>query len=195
MKIEEIKLSQLIPYANNAKIHDEKAISAVAESIKQFGFVQPVVIDKNNEIVIGHCRVLASKKLNLETVPCVCVDELTEEEVKALRLADNKTNELSDWDFNILNNELVNIIDIDMLEFGFEETIKLTDEYGDEFSLPVGDKEPIQQMTFTLHDKQAELIKFAMENVKDNIKETFGNTNQNGNALYEVVREWAEQRK
>lgn len=120
MKIEEIKISQLIPYANNAKIHDEKAINAVAESIKQFGFVQPVVIDKNNEIVIGHCRVLASKKLNLETVPCVCVDELTEEQVKALRLADNKTNELSDWDFNILNNELENIIDIDMSEFGFD---------------------------------------------------------------------------
>lgn len=107
-----------MPYAKNAKKHEQKQIDGVAKSIEQFGFVQPVVIDKNNEIVIGHCRVLASKKLGLKEVPCVCVDELTDEQVKALRLADNKLNE-SEWDFALIDEELASIVDIDMSELGF----------------------------------------------------------------------------
>ena len=75
----------LIPYDKNAKKHDKTQINNVAESIKQYGFVQPVVIDKDGVIVIGHCRTLAAKKLGMEEVPCVCVDDLTSEQVKALR--------------------------------------------------------------------------------------------------------------
>lgn len=105
MVIEERKVSDLIPYEKNAKKHDQRQIKNVAESIKRYGFVQPVVVDKNNVIVIGHCRTLAAKKLGLEMVPCVCVDDLTEDQVKALRLIDNKTNE-SDWDLDLLTEEL-----------------------------------------------------------------------------------------
>lgn len=119
MQIINKKVKDLIPYAKNAKKHEQKQIDGVAKSIEQFGFVQPVVIDKNNEIVIGHCRVLASKKLGLKEVPCVCVDELTDEQVKALRLADNKLNE-SEWDFTLIDEELASIVDIDMSELGFD---------------------------------------------------------------------------
>lgn len=118
MKITQKNVNELIPYEKNAKKHDETQIKNVAESIKQYGFVQPVVVDKDNVIVIGHCRVLAAKQLNMETVPCVCVDELTEEQVKALRLVDNKTNE-SPWDFDLLSEELLEV-DLSAFDIDFE---------------------------------------------------------------------------
>nr|DAG26925.1 MAG TPA: ParB protein [Caudoviricetes sp.] len=93
MKITEISVKELKPYAKNTKKHDKAQIANVAESIKQYGFVQPIVVDKDNNIVIGHCRYEAAKKLKIETVPCVCVDELTDEQVKALRIVDEKSNE------------------------------------------------------------------------------------------------------
>lgn len=119
MKIIIKKLEDLLPYENNAKKHDEKQIENVAKSIKEYGFVQPIVIDKDNVIVIGHCRYEASKILGTKEAPCVLVDSLTDEQVKALRLIDNKTNE-SPWNFDLLNEELELIKDIDMSEFGFE---------------------------------------------------------------------------
>ncbi len=97
--------------------HDKTQIANVAESIKQYGFVQPLVIDKNNEVVIGHCRLLAAKKLKMQEVPCVCVDDLTEEQVKALRIVDNKSNE-SPWDFDFLADELADI-SLDGFDFDF----------------------------------------------------------------------------
>ena len=113
MQIKYLKTSSLKPYEKNAKKHDKKQVSNVAESIKQFGFVQPIVVDKNNNIIIGHCRLEAAKKLNLEEVPCVMVDDLTDEEVKKLRLLDNKLNE-SDWDIDLIAEE---ILDLDFDDF------------------------------------------------------------------------------
>ncbi len=124
MEIKQVKLSDLIPYENNAKKHDETQIKNVAKSIKDYGFVQPIVIDKDNVIVIGHCRYEASKMLGMEKVPCVLVDSLTDEQVKALRLIDNKTNE-SPWNFDLLNEELEAIKEIDMSEFGFEAIVDI----------------------------------------------------------------------
>lgn len=88
MQITNRRLSELTPYAANAKKHDKRQINNVAESIKQYGFVQPIVIDRDGVIVIGHCRAMAAKKLGMEEVPCVCVDDLTPEQVNALRLVD-----------------------------------------------------------------------------------------------------------
>lgn len=195
MNIFEKKISEIRPYEKNAKIHDKKQIANVAESIKQYGFVQPVVIDRDGVIVIGHCRVDAAKKLGMKTVPCVCVDDLTSEQVNALRLVDNKSNE-SAWDMDLLAEELPGL-DLSAFEFdwGFDEEEYSPDDFGDDFSLADGDKPEICQMTFTLHSRQKELVEYAIQQVKDNITETFGNTNVNGNGLYEVVREWAEQRK
>lgn len=117
MDIKNISVKDLIPYEKNTKKHDDVQINNVAESIKQYGFVQPIVIDKNNVVVIGHCRLLAAKKLKMADVPCVCVDDLTEEQVKALRIVDNKSNE-SEWDFDFLADELTEI-NLDAFNFDF----------------------------------------------------------------------------
>ena len=117
MNIESRLLADIVPYAKNAKKHDNRQINNVAESIKQYGFVQPIVIDRDGVIVIGHCRALAAKKLGMKEVPCVCVDDLTPEQVNALRIVDNKSNE-SEWDFDVLPDELAEL-DFDGFDFDF----------------------------------------------------------------------------
>lgn len=116
MEVKKRTLSSITAYGKNAKKHDKRQINNVAESIKQYGFVQPIVVDRNGVIVIGHCRALAAKKLGMEEVPCVCVDDLTPEQVNALRLVDNKSNE-SDWDFDLLADELPGL---DLSAFDFD---------------------------------------------------------------------------
>ena len=101
--------AELKPYDKNAKKHDKKQIANVAESIKQFGFVQPIVLDKDNNVIIGHCRLEAAKKLHLEEVPCVMADELTDEQVKKLRLLDNKLQEQSVWDIDLIADEIADL--------------------------------------------------------------------------------------
>ena len=118
MNILDVKLSDITPYENNPRNNDE-AVEPVANSIKEFGFKVPIVIDKNNVIVAGHTRYRASKKLGLETVPCIIVDDLNEEQIRAFRLADNKVSEFAKWDKGLLDFELLNI-DLDMSMFGFE---------------------------------------------------------------------------
>lgn len=141
MEIKQIPIKEITPYAKNAKKHDKTQIANVAESIKQYGFVQPVVVDKDGVIVIGHCRALAAKKLKMETVPCVCVDDLTPEQVNALRLVDNKTNE-SPWDMDLLEEELGNV-DLSAFEFDWvlpeqqQEVVEDTAPAVDEESNPI----------------------------------------------------------
>lgn len=106
MQIIEKNIKDLIPYEKNPRRNDE-AVKYVAASIKQFGFKVPIVIDTNNVIVAGHTRYKASKKLKLETVPCIIADDLTDQQIKAYRLADNKVAEHAEWDFDLLNGELV----------------------------------------------------------------------------------------
>ena len=119
MEIVNKKTEELIPYDKNPRKNDE-AVDYVANSIKEFGFKVPIVIDKDNVIVAGHTRLKASKKLKLKEVPCIIADDLTDEQIKAFRLADNKVSELANWDFPTLNEELEDI-DIDMEQFGFED--------------------------------------------------------------------------
>lgn len=119
MEIKNIDPKKLIPYENNPRQNDQ-AVEAVKASIEEFGFKVPIVIDKNNVIVCGHTRQKAAIQLHLSTVPCVVADDLTDEQIRAFRLADNKTAELAEWDFDLLNEEIQNIFEIDMEEFGFE---------------------------------------------------------------------------
>lgn len=133
------KLADIVPYANNTKKHDETQIKNVAESIKKYGWVQPLVIDENGTIVIGHCRALAAKKLGIEEVPCVVVDDLTEEEINALRIVDNKTNE-SPWDFDLLSAELPEI-DLSDFEFDFNIPTDFSDDMINDFFDEVEPKE------------------------------------------------------
>lgn len=194
MNIIERSLNEIHPYEKNPRKNDD-AVKYVAESIKQFGFKVPIIIDADGVIVAGHTRYKAAKKLGLKTVPCIVADDLTDEQIKAFRLADNKVAEKAEWDFNLLASELEDLFDFDMCAFGFDDDSVSGDEFGDAFSLPDGDKPEICTMSFQLHERQKELIEYAMTVVADDICETFGNTNKNGNALYEVVRQWAERRK
>ena len=111
-------IDELIPYENNPRINDE-AVEYVKNSIKEFGFKVPIVIDKDNVIIAGHTRIKASKELGIKDIPCIIADDLTEEQVKAFRLADNKVSEKSMWDYTKLDEELDSILDIDMSVFDF----------------------------------------------------------------------------
>ena len=119
MQIIDLQISEIKPYEKNPR-NNKPAIDAVANSIKEFGFKVPIVIDKDNVIVCGHTRYAAAKKLKLKSVPCIMADDLTEEQIKAFRLADNKTAELAEWDFDLLNLELGDLVDFDMEQFGFD---------------------------------------------------------------------------
>lgn len=118
MKVIEMKIDDVKPYENNPR-NNEEAVDGVANSIKQFGWQQPIVVDKENVIIVGHTRYKAAQKLGLKVVP-VIVAELSEEKAKAYRLADNKTNEAAEWNFDKLQEELDKIINIDMSDFGFD---------------------------------------------------------------------------
>lgn len=140
-------VDELVPYENNPR-DNTAAIDAVAASIKEFGFKNPIIIDSDNVIVAGHTRLKAAQKLKIQNVPCVVADDLTQEQVNAFRLADNKTAELAEWDLELLNSELELIDGIDMTEFGFE--LEFEDEQEvveDEF-----DEEPPEEPQTKLGD-------------------------------------------
>lgn len=118
MQVQYMPVTAIKPYSKNAKKHPAEQVEHIANSIREFGFKQPLVIDKDGVLVIGHGRLLAAKRLGMTEVPCVRADDLTDEQIKALRLADNKTNE-SEWDNGLLNIELDDITNIDMGLFGF----------------------------------------------------------------------------
>ena len=117
-KVEKVAVDELIPYYNNPKEHPEEQVDKIASSIKHYGFTQPIVISDDNEIIIGHGRVQAGKKLGLEEVPAIVRDDLTDAEMRALRIADNKVAE-SGWDMERLSAEL-EALDVEELELGFE---------------------------------------------------------------------------
>lgn len=119
MDIEYRKVNSLTPYRNNPR-HNDGAVDAVAASIREFGFKVPVLIDANDVVIAGHTRIKAAKKLGLKEVPTIKADDLTEEQANAFRLADNKVAELATWNAAKLDQELEEILDIDMEEFGFE---------------------------------------------------------------------------
>lgn len=193
MNIIQLPLGDIHPYERNPRKNDS-AVQAVAESIKQYGFLVPLVISAEHEIITGHTRYKAAQMLGLKMVPCVIADELSEEQIRAFRLVDNKVGELAEWDMELLPLEMADI-SADLSIFGFD--IVSDEEFGEEFTLDDGDKKPFQQISLTLHDKQAELLHAAIAHVYANeeVNETFSNENKNGNGIYEVVRQWAEQRK
>lgn len=137
MQIQERFIEDLREYENNPR-YNEKAVEAVAESIKEFGFKVPIVIDSDGVIVAGHTRLKAARSLGLDKVPCIVADDLTPEQVKAFRLADNKTAELAEWNFELLENELAELNNFDMDALGFDKlpdilrNTELTDYVEDE---------------------------------------------------------------
>lgn len=141
MNIVMMKISDIKEYENNPRKNDQ-AVEAVASSIRSFGFKVPIIIDSNNVIIAGHTRLKASKKLGYTEVPCLIASDLTSEQVKAFRLADNKVSELAEWDLDKLNEEL-SFIEMDMEQFGFEDLEQelerdvLEDEFDENEELPI----------------------------------------------------------
>lgn len=137
-KVTYMDTDSLIPYANNPRLNDN-AVDAVAASIKEFGFKVPIVVDGENVIINGHTRLKAAHKLGLEQVPVIVADDLTPEQVKAFRLADNKTGELAQWDMAKLGIELDGIEDIDMTDFGFDFEELVDDSKANELVMRIQD--------------------------------------------------------
>ncbi len=130
MQVVAKSIDDIKPYKNNPRNNDD-AVDAVANSIKEFGWQQPIVVDIKGVIIAGHTRYKAAQKLDLKTVPVVIAKDLSEEQAKAYRLADNKSGELADWDFSVLDDELGQISDIDMSQFGFDELSDDSDDSDD----------------------------------------------------------------
>ena len=127
MRIFDIKTDNIIPYENNPRSNDA-AVEYVANSIREFGFKVPIIIDKNNVIVTGHTRLKAAKLLNLDKVPCIRADDLSDEQIKAFRIADNSVAAVADWDIQKLNIELGEITGINMDDFAIGELDLSLDE-------------------------------------------------------------------
>ncbi len=121
INIIEKDINELVPYENNARIND-KAIDIVANSIQEFGFKNPCIIDKNNVLVAGHTRVEACKKLGITKVPCIVADDLTEEQIKAFRIADNSSAQVAEWDMDKLQQEIQDL-NFDFYELGLQEQL------------------------------------------------------------------------
>lgn len=137
MEIREVSIKDIHPYEKNPRINDN-AVEAVANSIREFGFKQPIVVDGNMEIIAGHTRWKAAKKLKLKTVPVLVADDLTEEQVRAYRIADNSTGELATWDYDLLMPEIADL-DFDMSMFGLdvpEEDVSIENIVEDDYEEP-----------------------------------------------------------
>jgi hypothetical protein len=192
MQITQRKTADLIPYVNNARTHSEQQVLQIAASIKEFGFNSPVLVDGENGIIAGHGRVLAAKKLGLDEVPTIELKHLTKTQKKAYILADNRLALNSGWDNDLLALELGELsddgFDLDLLGFDVDE-LSIDGFEADEVEMPElksGDKEPFQQMTFTLHDEQVEQIKAACDIAKKMGEFDSPNENSNGNALARI---------
>lgn len=140
MQVVAKSIDEIKPYENNPRNNDD-AVDAVANSIKEFGWQQPIVVDIGGVIIAGHTRYKAAQKLGLKTVPVVVAKDLTEGQVKAYRLADNKSGELAKWNDELLEDELVGIDDIDMSQFGFDELSDDSDDDLDDDMQIEGDNE------------------------------------------------------
>ena len=200
MKIENVKAGKLIPYEFNNKIHDETQVNRIANSIREFWFLQPLVIDQNNIIIVWHWRFEASQKLWMKDLPCVRVENLTDEQIKKFRILDNKLNE-SAWNEDNLKVEIQELKNFNIweLEISVEDLfpdlqIIWPDGFWEWFSLPDGDKDKFGQMKFILAEEQKELIEQAIKEVKETdlykSQMNYWNENSNWNALYCIVSQW-----
>lgn len=164
LQIEYKPIDKVIPYDKNPRQNDV-AVQYVAESIKAFGFINPILLDASGTIMAGHTRLKAAKQLGMKEVPVVYVDDLSEEQARAFRLADNKTAEFAEWDEGLLEQELAEILELDMSLFGFDGESSLADDLvDDKYTLAVnipqyeitGDCPSFKDMLDT--DKSDELV-------------------------------------
>lgn len=186
-------IERLVFYARNPRKNDH-AVDKVAAAIREFGFRVPICAKSDGTIVDGHLRLKAAKKLGLSEVPVVLADDMTEAQIKAFRLSVNKMAELAEWDTELLRLEFLDLegdgFDLELTGFDADEIAELQFDDDAETDMPEladGDREPFQQMTFTLHDDQADEVKAAIEKAKAmGAFVDSGNENGNGNALARI---------
>jgi hypothetical protein len=191
-------INEIKPNPNNPRLIKDHKFKQLVKSIQDFPQMlelRPIVIDENNMVLGGNMRLKACIEAGLTDVPVIHANNLTEEKKREFIIKDNVSFGSHDW------SELANNWDVDLIQewgldiIGFDNV----EDLGEGFSLPDGDKSPFQQMTFTLADEQATQLKNAIEEIKRTEEykyaETMGNENSNGNALYLIIMQWAEQRK
>ena len=199
MKAEKVKISQVKTNPNNPRLIKDHKFKKLVKSIKEFPEmleIRPIVVDKDNIVLGGNMRLRACQEAGLKEVYILKASQLTEKQQREFIVKDNVG--FGEWDWDDLANEW----DAEELEdWGLDLPVYIedSDEFGTDFSLADGDKEPFQQMTFTVADEQAEQIKNAITDIKQTEEykycETMGNENTNGNALYLIIMQWAEQKK
>ena len=180
MNIKQYDINKLTPYKNNPRINDD-AVEAVANSIKEFGFKQPIVIDRSNNVIVGHTRLKSAKKLGMATVPVVIADDLTDEQIKAYRLADNKTGEIAEWNFDLLEEELKGLFEVDMSDFGFEFDEKPSLEEKNQDSQESGER-----LSFDVTEEQAQKIRYCLYLISE------GNEDVSKGEALTAICEWYE---
>lgn len=198
--IEDFPIQDLVPYEKNARTHSPDQVDQIAASISEFGFTNPVLIDEKNMIVAGHGRLEAAKKLGLKTVPAFVLQGLTETQIRAYVLADNRIALNAGWDENMLALELADLQDVDfdleLLGFSDSELDRLLPTAEPLNSMPVlaaGAKPEFQQITFTLHNEQAARLKAAMNLARSMGPFSSLNENSNGNAIARVCEVFLSQ--
>lgn len=197
-----VKLSEVKSNPNNPRVIKDQKFKKLVKSIKDFPKMmelRPMVINKDNIVLGGNMRLKALKDLGYKEIPGEWIkraEDLTEDEQRQFIIKDNIGFGEHDWEMLQAEWDLSELEEWGLDIVGFDVD---ADEFGEDFSLPDGDKEPFQQMTFTLADEQAEQIKNAISNIKSTEEykyvETMGNENSNGNALYLIVMQWAEQKR
>jgi len=187
-EIRHVQTENLIPYAKNARTHTDEQVAQIAASIREFGFVNPVLLKDDNTIIAGHGRVMAARKLGLDTVPAVYLSHLTDTQARAYVIADNKLALNAGWDDELLNLELDELQELDISTdlLGFSEEEMGAFDVGEIAppELASGEKAPFRQVTFTLHDEQWEEVEAAISKAKSSGGgQSAVNENSNGNAL------------
>ena len=198
MNIIKTKISEVKLNPNNPRLIKDDKFKKLVQSIKDFPEmldIRPIVVNADMVILGGNMRFKACKEAGLKEVPIIIADNLTEEQQREFLIKDNVSGGEFDWSL-LAEWDTEQLEDWGLEVVGFDLD---SDELGTDFSLPDGDKAPFQQMTFTLADEQAEQIKNAISDIKETEEykyaETMGNENSNGNALYLIIMQWAEQRK
>jgi len=198
MQTKTVKISEIKPNPNNPRLIKDEKFAKLVNSIKGFPEmleIRPIVVNSDMIVLGGNMRLKACKEAGLKEIPVIFADDLTEEQQREFIIKDNVG--FGEWDWEMIANEWEpeQLQDWALDLPGFDNV----EDLGEDFSLPDGDKAPFQQMTFTLADEQAEQIQNAIQDIKQTEEykyaETMGNENSNGNALYLIIMQWAEQRK
>lgn len=191
MKIETVKISSLKPYENNAKRHPQNQIEQIKQSIKEFGFNDPVGIDENNMIIEGHGRLEAAQQLGMKEIPCIRIEGLNEQQKKAYILAHNKLTMNTGFDMEKLQKEIEAIKTVDLTIYDFQI---FSPEEVEEISVPT--EEQVCTIVLNLTEDQYQTIMTASERIDEMVKDfhSYGNPNKRSNLINEIIYQWAAKR-